>query len=398
MSLRIYNTRTKKKEPFPLDEKRIVKVYICGPTVYDYCHLGHARTYVVFDVIRRYLDFKGHEVKHVQNFTDVAEEISKKAFKLKVKASELAESYTREYFKDMDSLNVKRADAYPKVSEHIPDIIETIERFFEKRLAYEMEGEVYFDTSKSGGYGILSGVPPEELTKSVKYETQKRSLLDFALWKKSKEFEDEWDSPWGKGRPGWHAECYTMASKHLGLPLDLHGGGLDLIFPHHESARIMAESYDKKEFANVYVHNGFITMSSEKMSKSTGLFVALRPLIERFGWKILRFYLIKTHYRENIEYNEERLELASDELREILETIDKLKGRAKNKKSSVKKGIKAIQEYEKEFFEAMDDDFDTSKAVETILSFARWAKDRGKDVESDVVIEKLESFLNVLGF
>jgi len=400
MGLKIYNTMTRMKEPFRLEKKRTIKMYVCGPTVYDYSHLGHAKSYVSFDVIRRYLEHKGCKVKFVENFTDVAEEISKKAMTLNISPYELSEKFTKEYLEDMDTLNVKRADLYPKVSEHISDIIERIKGLIEAGVAYEVGGEVFFDISKSLGCGILSGISAEELLSRVDHETKKHSLLDFALWKKPKVFEDEFDSPWGKGRPGWHIECYTMAAKHLGMPLDMQGGGLDLVFPHHENSHLMACALTSKDYAKRYMHNGFVTMGTAKMSKSTGHFISLRPLFKEFGGEAVRFYIIKTHYRANLDYDAADLESATKELHGICETLTNLKERAQGKgpKSNKNTGQK-LKEDSKRFYRAMDDDFNTPKAVGTLLKLAEWSKTaKGSEKQLNSIAATIESFLQILGF
>jgi cysteinyl-tRNA synthetase len=401
MGLRIYNSMTRTKEPFE-PRYNTVKMYVCGPTVYDYSHLGHAKSYVSFDVVRRYLEFKGFDVRFVENFTDIAEEISKKALKLGVDATEVAEKFEKEYLKDMDALRIERANEYPRVSECIQYMIDTIKDLQEEGLAYEIDGEVYFDTSKSEDYGSLSRLSVDELSQSVEYETKRKSLIDFALWKKSKDFEKEWDSPWGKGRPGWHIECYVMASKHLGLPLDIQAGGLDLVFPHHESARIMALSKDKKDFSRFYMHNGFFTIGGKKMSKSTGVFVPLRPLIQRYGGEAVRFYIMKTHYRANLAYDDADLEGSAHELQKLYETVDRLDASIKKGESLTSEfngsGTKKVEDFNERFLDSMDDDFDTPSAIQTMLEMTEWAADNVSNPQiAKEVLSNLESFLSVLG-
>jgi cysteinyl-tRNA synthetase len=388
MGLSIYNSMTQTKEPFE-PKSRTVKMYVCGPTVYDYSHLGHAKSYVSFDAVRRYLEFKGFDVRFVENFTDIAEEISKKALKMGVDATEVAEKFEKEYLKDMDALRIERANEYPRVSECIRYMIDTIKDLQEEGLAYEIDGEVYFDTSKSEDYGSLSRLSVDELGQSVEYETKRKSLIDFALWKKSKDFEKEWDSPWGKGRPGWHIECYVMASKHLGLPLDIQAGGLDLVFPHHESARIMALSKDKKDFSKFYMHNGFFTIGGKKMSKSTGVFVPLRPLIQRYGGEVVRYYILKSHYRTNLAYDDADLE-------------ESAKGSANDEEQLASKsqgsGTKEVEDFRERFLVSMDDDFDTPSAIQAMLEMTEWSEGIESNPQiAKEVLSNLEWFLCVLG-
>ncbi len=401
MGLRIYNTMTRRKEPFE-PAGNTVRMYVCGPTVYDYSHLGHAKSYVSFDAVRRYLEFKGLEVRFVENFTDIAEEISKKALKLGIADADVAVKFEKEYLKDMDALRIDRANEYPRVSECIRYMIDSIKDFCNAGLAYELEGDVYFDTSRSTDYGALSRLSVEEITRSVEHDTKKKSLVDFALWKRSKEFEKEWDSPWGKGRPGWHIECYVMASKHLGLPLDIQAGGLDLVYPHHEHARVLSQAYDKKEFSRFYMHNGFVTIGGRKMSKSTGEFIPLRPLIQRYGGEAVRFYILKSHYRTNLAYDDAELERSALELQSLYETVDRLRasgsGRDVPRRRSSESTTKKVRHFRDLFLDSMDDDFDTPSAIKAMVEMselAEGAKSDSRDARG--VLKNLESFLEVLG-
>ncbi|MBU7023827.1 MAG: cysteine--tRNA ligase, partial [Theionarchaea archaeon] len=285
MSLTLYNTLTNQKEEFIPLEKNKVRMYVCGPTVYDTCHIGHARCYVAFDVIRRYLEYCGHEVTFVENFTDVDDKIIKKSHETGEDPFDIAERNIRDYFRDMDALNVKRADIYPRATQHIKDMIVFIERLLEKGYAYTAEGDVYFSVEKAADYGKLSGVNVDQMKAGARIavDEKKRDPLDFTLWKKAKEGEPKWESPWGEGRPGWHIECSTMSLKHLGETLDIHGGGQDLIFPHHENEIAQSEAYSGKQFVRYWLHNGFVTIREEKMSKSLGNIVSVEDLLQEYS-------------------------------------------------------------------------------------------------------------------
>jgi len=316
MTLKVYNSLTGKKEKFTPLRKDKVEMYVCGVTVYDDCHLGHARCYVAFDVIYRYLKHKGYQVKYIQNITDVDDKIIAKAKKeglgikgqglrdLKALVKRVAEKYTKEYFKWMDYLKVKRAALYPKATEHIEDMIELVQGLIDKGYAYEVDGDVYFDISKFSSYGKLSGRSLDEMRAGARVEVneRKRNPLDFALWKKAKEGEPIWNSPWGEGRPGWHIECSAMSMKYLGESFDIHGGGQDLVFPHHDNEIAQSEAYSGKPFVKYWLHNGFVTMKGEKMSKSLGNIFTLKKLFQAFpNPEVTRLFLLSMHYRSPID-------------------------------------------------------------------------------------------------
>ena len=279
--MKLFNTLTRKKEEFVPITPGEVKMYICGPTVYNYFHIGNARPFTVFDVLRRYLEYRGYKVTYVQNFTDVDDKIIKKANEEGISAKEVGEKYIHEYFKDADAIGIKRADIYPKVTENISEIVEFIEGLLQKQYAYEVDGDVYYDTSKFNQYGKLSKQSIEELEAGARVQVNevKKKPTDFALWKKQKPHEPGWDSPWSKGRPGWHIECSAMCTKYLGETIDIHGGGQDLVFPHHENEIAQSEAFTGKPFARYWVHNGYITVDNEKMSKSKGNFFKVRDII-----------------------------------------------------------------------------------------------------------------------
>lgn len=375
--LKVYNTLTRKKEEFrPLNNNK-VGMYVCGPTVYDYCHVGHARSYVAFDVIRRYLEFRGYKVTYVQNFTDVDDRIIERAMELSVEPLKLSKRFIEEYFRDITPLNVKRADIYPKVTEHIEDIIKVVKGLIEKGFAYEVDGNVYFDVTKVKDYGKLSHQSLEDMKAGARVEVDenKRHPMDFALWKKSKGREIGWESPWGKGRPGWHIECSTMSTKYLGETLDIHGGGTDLIFPHHENEILQAEAYTGKEFCRYWLHNGFITINKEKMSKSLGNFFTIREVLERYPPNVLRFFLIYTHYRKVIEFSDKQLDEAKVAYEKLQNTLGMLKAMLKNAEEEIsdseKRLLDLLPDVERRFIEAMDDDFNTREAISTLFELSR---------------------------
>jgi len=440
MTLRVYNTLTGKKEKFTPLKKDRVRMYVCGVTVYDDCHLGHARCYVAFDVIYRYLKYKGYKVKYVQNITDVDDKIIAKARDLqsKVPASpagrqspkskvkdlnalvrEVAERYTKEYFKWMDYLKVKRADLYPKATEHIKDMIELIQELLDRGYAYEVEGDVYFDISKFSSYGKLSGRSVDEMRAGARVEVdeRKKNPLDFALWKKAKEAEPSWDSPWGVGRPGWHIECSTMSMKYLGESFDIHGGGQDLIFPHHENEIAQSEAFSGKPFVKYWLHNGFVTTEGEKMSKSLGNIFTLKELFREFpDPEIARLFLLSMHYRSPVDFTKEKLMEIEKRLSHFYNLLDfilqTVKGRISSKRinsqslsKDEKRLYQEIQETNKGFDKAMDDNFNTARALSSLDSLVKVAntlKDNPRVSKNKALLSKVYKLLKekgvILGF
>lgn len=407
MSLRVYNTLSREKEEFkPLKDKK-VGMYVCGVTPYDYCHLGHARAYVTFDLVRRYLEFKGYEVMHVQNFTDVDDKIINKARKEgdPFKATKISAKFIEEYYKDLDALGVKRAHVYPKVSEHIPEIIALVEKLLKKGIAYEAEDGVYYDVSKFKEYGKLSKLDREQIKAGARVEvdSRKRNPEDFALWKKAKPDEPYWESPWGKGRPGWHIECSAMSSKYLGESFDLHGGGMDLIFPHHENEIAQSEGASGKQFVKYWLHNGFITVDQEKMSKSLGNFFTIRDVMKKNSPETIRFFLISTHYRSPIDFSSAMLENAANNLRKLHNCADNLEAASRNaKQRPINENEKALLDGlrgdREKFVSAMDDDFNTPLAISAVFEVVKKANQylMEKDLEKTVLNSMLKE-LNELG-
>lgn len=401
-------------------------MYVCGVTVYDDCHLGHARCYVAFDVIYRYLKYKGYKVKYVQNITDVDDKIIAKARELKksdiryqksdVKAlvREVAERYTKEYFKWMDYLKIKRADLYPKATEHIEDMIELIQELLDKGYAYEIGGDVYFNIAKFSSYGKLSGRSVDEMRAGARVEVdeRKRNPLDFALWKRAKEGEPIWKSPWGEGRPGWHIECSAMSMKYLGESFDIHGGGQDLIFPHHENEIAQSEVYSGKPFVKYWLHNGFVTIKGEKMSKSLGNIFTLKELFKEFpDPEVTRLFLLSMHYRSPVDFTKEKLVEMEKRLSHFHNLLDfilqALKGRISNKRINLrslskeeKRLYQEIRETDKEFDRAMDDDFNTAKALSSLDSLAKVTnalKDNPKISGNKALLSKVYRLLKEKG-
>jgi len=371
--MRVYNTLSGNKEELVTLDPGQVKMYVCGPTTYNYIHLGNARPLVVFDTVRRYLKYRGYQVKYVQNFTDVDDKIINRAREEGDDPILLAQRYIQEYFQDADALGIVRADVHPRVSEHIPDIIKAVEGLISRGFAYEVEGDVYYRVKAFPGYGKLSGRTLDDLRAGARVEVDERKEepVDFALWKKAKPGEPAWDSPWGPGRPGWHIECSVMSTKYLGETLDIHGGGADLIFPHHENEIAQAEAYTGKNFVKYWMHNGFITVNSEKMSKSLGNFFILRDILAKFPRDVVRFYLIATHYRSPLDFDDGKLEEARKALGRLKTTLtlgrEFLNPHAAGQVDSDPAGrgelIDAVKDLEEQFIAAMDDDFNSAKAI-----------------------------------
>ena len=322
-SIHIWNTLSSKKEEFIPIEKNKVRMYVCGVTVYDVCHIGHARAYVVFDTIRRTFEHHNYTVNHVQNFTDIDDKIIKKAIQEKVSIKQLTEMFIRDYFKDMDELNILRASKYPKATECIPDIHRFIDTLIEKEHAYESDGDVFFEVNTFEHYGKLSKKKKDELISGSRIEVneQKKNPLDFVLWKKAKDGEPFWESPWGNGRPGWHIECSAMVQKEFNDTIDIHGGGEDLMFPHHENEICQSEACTSKPLANYWIHNGFVNVKNEKMSKSLNNFISVKDLLHKYTGSEIRFYLLRTHYRHNFNFSLKGLDEAKVSLVKIFKAI-----------------------------------------------------------------------------
>ncbi len=368
--LSIYNTLTRKKEPFQPLLPKTVRMYVCGVTVYDYCHIGHARSALVFDVIWRYLEFSGYQVEFVKNFTDVDDKIIKRANERGVSCDAITAEYIEAYYQDMGKLGIRRATNEPKATEHMVEIVELVSRLIQNDLAYEVSGDVYFQVEKYQAYGRLSKRKLEDLQAGARVEVdeRKRHPMDFALWKSSKPGEPSWESPWGAGRPGWHIECSAMSMRHLGETFDIHGGGMDLIFPHHENEIAQSCGATGKEFARYWVHNGFVQINQEKMSKSLGNFFTIREIFEKSKWpeaetgEMLRYFLLGTHYRSPLDFSDQALLEAKNAADAFYDLFMRLK--ESEDKATADKGLtEVIERCRVAFWEAMNDDFNTSVAI-----------------------------------
>ncbi len=369
--LKIFNTLTGRKDPFEPLAPGVVRMYVCGVTVYDYCHLGHARSALVFDVIRRYLEFSGYRVEFVKNFTDVDDKIIKRANEQHVNCDTITAKYIQAYSEDMGKLGIRQASIEPKATEHMAEIIKLIEALVQKGMAYEVDGDVYFQVEKYPAYGRLSKRKAEDLLAGARVEVddRKRHPMDFALWKSSKPGEPYWDSPWGRGRPGWHIECSAMSMRHLGETFDIHGGGMDLIFPHHENEIAQSCGATGKEFARYWIHNGFVQINQEKMSKSLGNFFTIREIFEKSEWpgeitgEILRYFLLANHYRSPLDFSDQSLREAKYALDGFYDLFSRLKETAKAGGPVDEELAAIIERTRLAFGQAMDDDFNTPAAV-----------------------------------
>ncbi len=410
--IRLYNTLTRSKEEFIPIEENHVRMYVCGPTVYDYPHIGNARSFVVFDMIRRYLEYKGFRVTYITNFTDVDDKMIKRANEEGIAVHELAARFITEYYRIAQELNLKPATVNPRATEHIDDIIEMVELIIKNGRGYVVDGDVYFDVSEHPGYGVLSRIAPEELSAGARVDVDERKTdpRDFALWKAEKPGEPSWESPWGKGRPGWHAECSVMGAYYLGLPFDIHGGGQDLIFPHHENEIAQSSAaYGIETPVKYWLHNGFLTIDSDKMSKSEGNFFTAREVLDHYDAQAVRLFLISGHYRQPLDYNAKALEQATQSVERLRNAVDTLTGRISilEKKGSGAKSeadtklAEAVDKVREGFEREMDDDFNSPGALAEIFAFVRAINTHVKDAQKTAVLRKalatLTELLSVLG-
>ena len=382
--MKVYNTLTRKKEELVPITPGEIKMYACGPTVYNYIHIGNARPLCIFDILRRYLEYRGYNVKFVQNFTDIDDKIIRRANEEHVDFSEISERYIKEFWTDADGLNVRHATINPKATENIDAIIQIISTLIEKGYAYEAQGDVYFSTEKFKDYGKLSHQPLEDLEAGARIMVGevKREPMDFAVWKAAKPGEPAWDSPWGKGRPGWHIECSAMNWRYLGDTIDIHCGGQDLIFPHHENEIAQSECFTGKPFAHYWMHNGYINVDNVKMSKSLGNFFTVRDVAEKYGYEPIRYLLISAQYRSPINYSTDIIEQCIAALNRLYTCRDSLDFELKNASDAEHDGDKAIidgfDKYREQFISAMDDDLNTADAIASILELVR-------DINTNVV-------------
>lgn len=402
--MKLYNTLTRKKEEFIPIEDNKVRMYSCGPTVYNYFHIGNARPFIMFDLLRNYLIYRGYEVTFVQNFTDVDDKIIKRANEEGISPFEVADKYIAEYFRDADGLGIRRADVHPRVTENIPQIIEFIEELIEKGYAYESAGDVYFDTQKFKDYGKLSRQNLAELNLGSRIEVNedKRHPMDFALWKSKKEGEIGWESPWSEGRPGWHIECSVMSRRYLGDTIDIHSGGQDLIFPHHENEIAQSEARSGKPFSNFWVHNGYINIDNQKMSKSLNNFFTVREISDEMDLEIVRFFMLSAHYRGPVNYSKELLDQAKAGMTRLYNSKNRMEFLLSMAESGIREEEKAnlekLPEFKKAFIDAMDDDLNTADAITAIFELVSFVNTTAKDESSKEYVEEcLELFSELTG-
>lgn len=402
--MKIYNTLTKKKEELVSVKPGQISMYACGPTVYNFFHIGNARPFIVFDTLRRYLKYIGYKVTFVQNFTDVDDKMINKAREEGITVKELGERYIDEYFKDAKALNVLPADVHPKATEHIAEIIEFVQELINKGHAYEVDGDVYYNVSSFKDYGKLSGQSLDELQAGARIDVseQKRDPMDFALWKKQK-LPDEiaWESPWGMGRPGWHIECSAMSMKYLGETFDIHGGGQDLIFPHHENEVAQSEGRTGKPFANYWMHNGYINVDNKKMSKSAGNFFMVRDVAKKYDLLVIRFFILSAHYRSPVNFADTLVEQAKTAFARIDNCRENLKHIASLNAADEMNLNADIEEFKKAFCAEMDEDLNTAGAIGQIFEFIKkinlaFAEKKNAE-EAKKVLAALDEILDVLG-
>lgn len=405
--MKIYNTLTRKKEEFVPLVQNEVKMYSCGPTVYNYFHIGNARPFIIFDTVRRYLEYLGYKVTFVQNFTDIDDKMIKRANEEGITVKELGERFIAEYFKDADALGIKRATYHPKATENIDSIIGIVKKLEENGYAYNVEGDVYFSTKKFSGYGKLSHQPLDDLEAGARIDVNesKKDPMDFALWKKQKPGEPAWESPWGLGRPGWHIECSAMVNKYLGQTIDIHSGGQDLVFPHHENEIAQSECANNKPFARYWMHNGYINVDNKKMSKSLGNFFTVRDVLKEFDGEVIRFFMLSAHYRSPINFSKDLIEQAKTGLERIYTCIENLLFFESNAVSGEISGNIDLlcKKCKEDFCSAMDDDLNTGLAIASLFDFVRdinstiTAKSEHTKEDISLCIDTLRELGGVLG-
>jgi len=386
--MKIYNTQTRRKEEFKPGDKRLVRIYVCGPTVYDHSHIGHGRVYVVYDVLERYLRYKGYDVMKAMNITDIDDKMIKRANELNISVKELAEVMSLSFLEDLVRLNVLLPEFIPRATHHIQDMMRIIEKLIENGYAYVADGDVYFDVSKFDKYGELSKQSIEDLIagRRVEPSEKKRNPLDFALWKAKKPGEPYWESPWGEGRPGWHIECSAMSMKLLGETIDIHGGAQDLIFPHHENEKAQSEAATGNRFVRYWMHCGLLTVNKEEMSKSKGNVVSLKEVLDKYGSDALRIMYLGTHYRSMLEFTWDRLDDAKNTVERIKKAYENLQSILEKKDVKwveKKKDLDVVEEYRKRIMDALDDDLNTPVALSEFLGFIRWVNKYAEETEMD---------------
>ena len=400
--MKLYNTLTRKKEEFLPLVPGEVKMYVCGPTVYNFFHIGNGRTFIVFDTIRRYLEYRGYKVKFIQNFTDIDDKMIKRANEENITVKEVGDKYIKEYYTDADALNIERATVNPRATEYIGDIIKFVSALIEKGYAYEVDGDVYFRTKKFKDYGKLSGKNLEELqvgaSQRVSLDERKEDPMDFAIWKAQKPGEPAWKCPWGMGRPGWHIECSCMAKKLLGDTIDIHAGGMDLEFPHHENEIAQSEALTGKTFANYWLHSAYVMVDKQKMSKSLNNFFTARDVLKKYDSDVIRFFMLSAHYRTQINYSKELLDSAKASVERLYNTIGNLENlidevSREDMNEEEKEYINSLNKYREKYIQKMDDDFNTADAITVLFELS---KDLNTNLNINSSKEVLSKALEVL--
>lgn len=404
--MKLFNSLTRKKEEFKTIEPGVVKMYACGPTVYDFFHIGNARPFIVFDTLRRFFEYSGYEVKFVQNFTDIDDKMINRANKEGITVKQLADRFIDEYYTDAQGLGIKKATVHPRATENIGAIIEIIQKLIDGGYAYSVDGDVYFATKSFKNYGKLSHQPLEELEAGarISVDERKRDPMDFALWKAQKPGEPAWESPWGMGRPGWHIECSAMATKYLGKTIDIHAGGQDLIFPHHENEIAQSEAANGQTFANYWIHNGYINIDNVKMSKSKGNFFTVRDIVKEFDYEVIRFFMLSAHYRSPINFSKELLEQAKAGLERLYSCRDNLLYLLENAgEGGENTGLREdVEKCVAEFENSMNDDINTAGAIAAMFDMVKainvkTAECKSSREELEFAYEKLSALASVLG-
>jgi len=405
-NMKIYNTMTRKKEDFVPITSGEVKMYSCGPTVYDYFHIGNARPFIVFDCLRRYFEYAGYKVKFVQNFTDIDDKMIKRANEEGITVKELGDRFINEYFTDAKALGIGKATIHPKATENIDAIIEVVEKLIEKGYAYAVNGNVYFSTKKFREYGKLSGQPMDELEAGARIDVndEKQDAMDFVLWKNQKPGEPAWESPWGMGRPGWHIECSAMVNKYLGETIDIHSGGQDLIFPHHENEIAQSEAANGKPFANYWMHNGYINIDNKKMSKSLGNFFTVRDISAKYDYEVIRYFMLSAHYRNPINFSDTLMEQAKSAVARVYTCIDNLEFLLANAEdreltAEEKAYSEKLDELKQNFINAMEDDLNTADAISVIfdITYAANTSLSNEKKNAAFAVEKTLGLIRELG-
>lgn len=404
--MKLYNTLTRKKEEFVPLVPGEVKMYVCGPTVYNFFHIGNGRTFIVFDTVRRYLEYRGYKVKFIQNFTDIDDKMIKRANEENITVKEVGNKYIKEYYTDADALNIERATVNPRATEYIDDIIEFVSALIEKGYAYEVDGDVYFRTKKFDGYGKLSGKNIEELqvgaSQRVSLDERKEDPMDFAIWKAQKPGEPAWKCPWGMGRPGWHIECSCMAKKLLGDTIDIHAGGMDLEFPHHENEIAQSEALTGKSFANYWLHSAYVMVDKQKMSKSLNNFFTARDVLKEYDSDVIRFFMLSAHYRTQINFSKELLDSAKASVERLYNTIGNLENlidevSRENMNEEEKDYIDSLNKYREKYIQKMDDDFNTADAITVLFELSKDLNTNLNVNSSKEVVSKALGVLRELG-